>query len=158
MAPLAQNSLAFALWSTTPLHSTQATHHHQLRAYWRLRGCEGGNATAFLGPWGAGWTGHWGLLWAGACKEKASHSSTVRWGVGSGGGAPSVLAGPRQGAPCWGRGSGREGRKDTSEKNGEAAEGPLSARGDPSLEGDPGFTWGFIVFPAPLRHSRGGKR
>lgn len=78
-----------------PHHSGHPPHRSPRQAYWRLRGCEGGNATAFLGPWGAGWAGNGGPLWAGACKERGSHCGTIRVG-----GAESWAKGSPIG-PCW---------------------------------------------------------
>lgn len=81
----------------TPDHSGHPPPRSPLWAYWRLRGCERGNATAFLGPWGARRGGNGGPLWAGACKERASHSGTS--GQGTSSWAPGL--GGFLISPCW---------------------------------------------------------
>lgn len=131
-----------------------------VQAYWRLRRCEGGNATAFLGPWGAGWARNWGSLWAGACKERASHSHSQGRGLVAGSQAwevlPSALAGPRQGNPAEEGGvGGRGGRRRQGQ---EQAESLLSVGGDHPWRTTHGSLGDSSSPTAPLRHSGGGER
>lgn len=115
-----------------PHHSGHPPHRSPCQTYWRLGGCEGGNATAFLGPWGARWAGNGGPLWAGACKERGSHCGTIRvrgWQLG-----PRPWRFSHQSLLGQGKGSllkkggGWEGRKEENEKGHlrqEQAEGLL---------------------------------
>lgn len=150
-----------ALWGTSPLLSPPPPR-SPAQAYWRLRGCEGGNATAFLGPWGAGWAGNWGPLWAGACKERASHSVIVRvggqWlGLRPGRFSHQPLLGQGKGHPTEEGGLG--GRGGWMRLRQEQAEGLLSVPGDhPWRMTYAWLTWGLLISHSTPQMQWGGGR